>query len=367
MFRLQRLEITGFKSFADYTEILFTGDGITAVVGPNGCGKCVSGDTLITLADGREIEIRELVETALDKSFFKEQFDDGFLTHENPNNIEILSLNPETLKLEPRKVSAFIKRETTKKLLHVRTRSGREIKATPYHPLFTLVDGKLHALRADELKVGLRIAVPRNLSVKSEEFELSSENYLRKFDLEDRIFVPYSEDLQNWANEGKTQFKSFSKWTKTAEVSAATLQNLRSKQSINISEVNKLSAVCAIPLHFDNRIKSHQSGFLNLPTEFNPKLAKFLGLLIAEGRNTYSSQVWFVNSDNAVNQEFKQLAKEIFNVQVVQKDYKKGTTDSLIFSNPSPSKMSIRLMLFILQYSNEISSFSICNFRRSHN
>jgi chromosome segregation protein len=39
MFKLQRLEITGFKSFADYTEIIFTGNGITAVVGPNGCGK----------------------------------------------------------------------------------------------------------------------------------------------------------------------------------------------------------------------------------------------------------------------------------------------------------------------------------------
>jgi len=46
MFKLQRLEITGFKSFADYTEILFTGDGITAVVGPNGCGKSNVADAI---------------------------------------------------------------------------------------------------------------------------------------------------------------------------------------------------------------------------------------------------------------------------------------------------------------------------------
>ncbi len=46
MFRLQRLEITGFKSFADYTEIIFTGSGITAVVGPNGCGKSNVSDAI---------------------------------------------------------------------------------------------------------------------------------------------------------------------------------------------------------------------------------------------------------------------------------------------------------------------------------
>jgi chromosome segregation protein len=46
MFKLQRLEITGFKSFADYTEIVFTGDGITAVVGPNGCGKSNVSDAI---------------------------------------------------------------------------------------------------------------------------------------------------------------------------------------------------------------------------------------------------------------------------------------------------------------------------------
>jgi len=46
MFRLARLEISGFKSFADYTEIIFTGSGITAVVGPNGCGKSNVSDAI---------------------------------------------------------------------------------------------------------------------------------------------------------------------------------------------------------------------------------------------------------------------------------------------------------------------------------
>ena len=209
MFKLQKLEITGFKSFADYTEVIFTGDGITAVVGPNGCGKCVSGDTLITLSNGKEIQIKELVESALKDSFFREHFDDGFLTRENPQNVEILSLNPKTLKIEPRKVSAFIKRESTPKLLQIHTKAGREIKTTPYHPLFTLENGKLKTLKAEEVKKGVKIAVPRLLPTEKKNIEI---NYLNSFEKEDNVFLPYSEKLKNWSDNGRDSFETLSNW-----------------------------------------------------------------------------------------------------------------------------------------------------------
>ncbi len=160
MLRIEKLYLQGFKSFNDPTEVIFDQHGITAVVGPNGCGKCVDGDTLVTLADGHDVTIRELVESALRDSPGVEAMDDGELTRSNPHGVEILSLNPITFRIEPRAVSAFIKRTTTPHLLHIRTRSGREVVSTPYHPLFTLKNGAIRALKAEELHPGVQVLVP---------------------------------------------------------------------------------------------------------------------------------------------------------------------------------------------------------------
>ena len=43
--RLKKLIVHGFKSFADRVEIVFE-DGITGVVGPNGCGKSNIADAM---------------------------------------------------------------------------------------------------------------------------------------------------------------------------------------------------------------------------------------------------------------------------------------------------------------------------------
>src|SRR6476660_5034195 len=43
--RLERLEISGFKSFSDRAELAFD-RGVTAIVGPNGCGKSNVADAI---------------------------------------------------------------------------------------------------------------------------------------------------------------------------------------------------------------------------------------------------------------------------------------------------------------------------------
>ena len=46
MLKLRRIELIGFKSFSDRGEITVHDTGVTAIVGPNGCGKSNVSDAV---------------------------------------------------------------------------------------------------------------------------------------------------------------------------------------------------------------------------------------------------------------------------------------------------------------------------------
>ncbi len=46
MLKLKKVQILGFKSFCDRTEVALAGEGIAAIVGPNGCGKSNISDAI---------------------------------------------------------------------------------------------------------------------------------------------------------------------------------------------------------------------------------------------------------------------------------------------------------------------------------
>src|SRR5260370_2105233 len=53
LLKLKKLQILGFKSFCDRTELKFHGDGIAAIIRPNGCGKSNIADAISWVLGGQ--------------------------------------------------------------------------------------------------------------------------------------------------------------------------------------------------------------------------------------------------------------------------------------------------------------------------
>src|SRR3989344_7689413 len=116
---VKKLVIHGFKSFAQKTELPFDRD-INVIIGPNGSGKCLTGDSLIQLANGSLERIDNLVNSRMNNSI---KVEDGFIIP--GDKTEILCLDLGTLKVKNKQIKAFIKRTSPGKILRIKTRSGR--------------------------------------------------------------------------------------------------------------------------------------------------------------------------------------------------------------------------------------------------
>ncbi|WP_096394373.1 LAGLIDADG family homing endonuclease [Halorubrum trapanicum] len=128
------------------------GDLHMLLIGDPGTGKCLKYNTKVTLTDGREVPIGDLVEENLDDP---KPVDDGVF---DEVNFEVPSLQSDGTIGSARATKVW-KREAPETMYRIETTSGTELEVTPSHPLF-VQDGARHVpRRADELNVGDCVAV----------------------------------------------------------------------------------------------------------------------------------------------------------------------------------------------------------------
>ena len=222
---IQKVTAHGFKSFAKHTEMIF-GDGFNSIIGPNGAGKCIEYNSIIQLADGSLVKIGDLVEERIKTNKLK-KIEDGFII--KGDKTKILTLDTNSLKIKPKYISAYIKRRSPELLIRIKTRSGREIIATEYHPLFTLKENRIETIKVEDLKEGVKVAVPRNLNINT-----NSKIFIELIDLieeKDNIYVPFNKTYLKIVKSLKK-----STWKKLAEelkIPLNSIKGLLDKQAIN--------------------------------------------------------------------------------------------------------------------------------------
>lgn len=163
------------------------------LMGLYGSGKCVHKDTKIQLSTGEIIRAEDLYKKYTNLE--EKEIEDGKIIDISDQNLFVPSFNPKTGKIE-KKLATHLWKLKKEELYEINAYNGNDfsIKVTPEHPFFTLKDGRIHEIRADNLSEENFIALPESIQIQgspqsiiSKIKNLDLDIYLTKEEIKDLI------------------------------------------------------------------------------------------------------------------------------------------------------------------------------------
>ncbi len=234
--------------------------------------KCVLGDTPVILANGQVIEIKEIIKDYSGES--RKEGNEEWIKLKKPLRLMALDLND--YKIKPEEVSYLYKQKTRNSYFDVELKSGRKIKTSPVHPFFTLKNGKVQMINAEELKEGDCVLTPRKLNI----IPVNKLNY----NLE---AIKNSEEVLNEIKRRKELYAKIQNLKNSGLEKKQIAENICLEASDPLFNTFLGSKPEYLELD-ENRFfsKSKQFGQVSsvkMPEKVTKELAQFMAILISEG------------------------------------------------------------------------------------
>lgn len=132
---------------------------IICVMGHVDHGKCVSGDTLLELADGKLVR----AESAFEKFRYGDPVSQPEGNAYPARGLRLLSID-ENSRVISKKVS-YVWKLNAKRLIRLNTRAGYEVKTTPEHKFLIFTkEGKVEYAEVSKLKIGDSLLIPSKIT-----------------------------------------------------------------------------------------------------------------------------------------------------------------------------------------------------------
>src|SRR3989344_4163214 len=267
----------------------------------------VAGDSRMIVKENgkfKKTTIGELIDEQIRNNGFRDW--DGREKAFNQNNLEIFSIdkNGKVILTEP---SFFVRHKVTKPIYEVITTSGKKIKVTEDHSLFTLDEKNiLKPIKTKDLKEGDFLAVPDSLPFDNCLEYIDLLDHLNSFDK--KIFVG-GEGVEKYILENRQELFSFAS---SLNYRKSTIQNWSAKKILPVDIFEKIKD----KIDRNNLwIKSMGgSGKLPVKIDLDEDFLSFLGLWLADG--CYDRDSVIVSVQEEENRNVVRKIAEKFNLNV---------------------------------------------------
>ncbi len=259
----------------------------------------VKGPSLLSMWVGKSLPYNEEI-IVKDKGIVKRMSIGDIV--ENKLDVQVLAFDKDK-RIRFMNISDHIKHKLDTKLMEVTTRTGRKIRVTDYHSLFSLVNGKLTDVPTNQLIPNESyIAVPKNLNLPRE--KIKEINLYKKLKDNSGIFVS---NISKYVRKARTLL-GLEKTAEILRVSKKYLADIIGKGlPVKISNFHRLMEESEISPNLNEikiKIRGSKKTYPSI-MKIDSDFWKLIGLWIAEG--DFNSGVRIHNKNPEIRRDLRKI------------------------------------------------------------